>query len=58
MRPEKSPETAVEITHGYKVAGKVVEKTVALPQPSDYNITVDGDPENIFIRLGVPSKLK
>jgi hypothetical protein len=58
LRPDKSPETAVEITHAYKVAGKLIEKTIAMPQPGDYTVSAEGEPENVFIRLAVPSKLK
>jgi len=56
--PACTTKTAIEITHGYKVAGKLIEKTIALPKPGEYTVKVDGNPENTFIRLAVPSKAK
>ena len=48
--------TAVEITHAFKIAGQLIEKTVTMDRPGDYTVTCDGDPDNIYVRMAVPSK--
>jgi hypothetical protein len=57
LKPEKTPQKAVRITHGYKVGGKLIERLVEMTGPGDYTVQVDGKPENVFIRMAVPSKL-
>ncbi|MCG3181115.1 MAG: hypothetical protein BIFFINMI_03489 [Phycisphaerae bacterium] len=52
---DQPTDTAVEITHAFRIGGKVIEKTVAMDRPGDYTIQCDGDPENVFVRLAVPS---
>ncbi|MEE8450321.1 MAG: hypothetical protein V3R99_00350 [Thermoguttaceae bacterium] len=56
LKPEKTPQGAVRITHAYKVGDRLVEKVVEMQQPDDYTIDVDGEPENVFIRMAVPSR--
>ena len=56
LTPRVTAQKAVQITHGYKVGGKLVEKTVEMKGPGDYVVKVDGTPKNEFIRMSVPSK--
>ncbi len=58
LKPDKPPHESVRITHGYKVDDDLVEKTVEMHAPGDYTIDVTGEPENIFIRMAVPSGKK
>ncbi len=55
LRPEKTPRKAIRITHAYEVGGKLVEKVVEMQEPGEYTVHVDGDPENVFVRMAVPS---
>ena len=43
---------------GAVVGGKLIEEIVQMQEPGDYTVNVDGEPENLFIRMAVPSKLK
>jgi len=52
----RPPQQAVQITHGYLIGGRPMEKTVDLTGPSDYTVIVDGEPENVFLRMTVPSQ--
>lgn len=54
--PKKPPQKAIQVTHAYKVGGKLVETVVELKQPGDYTVNVDGEPKNIYIRMAVPSR--
>ncbi|MFW6158220.1 MAG: hypothetical protein ACOC8E_02545 [Planctomycetota bacterium] len=56
LTPRAKPRKAIEITHGYTVNGKPVEKVVQLDGPGDYTVHVDGDPKNMFVTMTVPSK--
>jgi hypothetical protein len=56
LQPARPPSTALEITHAYQLNGVLAEKRVQLPRPGEYRVPVDGQPENVFIRLAVPSK--
>ncbi len=55
IQPEEKPATGVVVTHTYKLAGKTVAKKVALDGPKDYTIDCPSKPENVSIRLEVPS---
>ncbi|MFO7900043.1 MAG: hypothetical protein R6V58_13405 [Planctomycetota bacterium] len=56
LTPRVEPQKAIEVTHGYTVNGKPVEKVVRLGEPGDYTVQVDGDPKNAFVKMAVPSK--
>jgi hypothetical protein len=56
LEPDKTPEKAVRITHAYKIGDELVEKIVEMQEPGGYTIDVDGEPEDVFIRMAVPSK--
>ena len=56
LRPLREPDRALRITHAYRVQGELVEKRIQLPDAGDYTIDVPGKPENVFIRMEVPSR--
>jgi hypothetical protein len=49
---------AIEVTHGYKVDGQLIERKFTFNGPADYTVTCDGEPENTFVRMAVPSSAK
>jgi hypothetical protein len=55
VTPPGKHDPAVRITHGCQVDGKMVEKTVQMQAPGDYAIDVDGEVENVFVRIEKPS---
>ena len=55
LQPDKPPQKALRITHGYQVNDRLIEKTVEMQGPDDYTVDVAGEPENTFIRMAVPS---
>ncbi len=55
LKPEKPSQRAIQITHAYKVGDKRIEKLVELDRPGDYTVNVNGQPENVSIRMAVPS---
>jgi len=52
---KQTPNTALRITHGFRINGQLHTKTIALDKPDDYTIECDGEPENVFIKMTVPS---
>ncbi len=55
IKPGEVPERSVIVTHGYRMAGKLVEKKIHLKGPCTYTVNCPQEPENLFIRLSVPS---
>lgn len=53
---EKTPQHEVEITHGFEIEGELQTKTLLIDQPEEYVIECEDEPENIFVRIAVPSK--
>ncbi|MDP6558174.1 MAG: hypothetical protein QGG71_26145 [Pirellulaceae bacterium] len=56
LKPEKTPQRAINITHAYKIGDRLIERVVPMQQPGNYVINVEGEPENVFVRMAVPSK--
>jgi hypothetical protein len=56
LKPEKTPQRAINITHAYKIGDRLIERVIRMQQPGNYNINVEGEPENVFVRMAVPSK--
>jgi hypothetical protein len=56
LLPENPPTSKVRIEHGYKIAGQLKNKIVALDGPGSYSINCEGEPENVFIKISVPSR--
>lgn len=55
--PNRPTTRAVRILHAYRMNGKIYRRDIELNEPNDYTIDCTDDPENIFIRIVVPSKL-
>jgi len=55
LAPPRPHDPAVRITHGYKLDGKMTEKTVSMDAPGEYTIDCPGKVENVFIRIEKPS---
>ena len=55
LLPKQIPKTNLRITHGYSINGRLQTKTIDLDKPDDYTIECDGEPENVFIEMTVPS---
>jgi hypothetical protein len=58
VRPERPPKTAVQITQGYRLGDRQIERMIDMQNPGEYTVDVQGDPENEFIRMAVPSQDK
>jgi len=56
LKRARPAQQAIRITHAYKIDGRLTERVVEMPAPGEYNVTVDGEPENVFVRLAVPSR--
>jgi hypothetical protein len=54
VRPTEKADTAVVVTHTFKVEGKVVDKKVALDKPKAYTVECSDQPQDISIRIEVP----
>jgi len=62
LLPKHTPKTALRnqsrrlsITHGFSINGQLQTKTIDLDKPNGYTIKCDGEPENTFITIAVPS---
>lgn len=55
LQTSRKPRQALQITHAYKIGAEVIKKEVAMREPGDYTVVVDGVPENLFVRMAVPS---
>jgi hypothetical protein len=53
---ERPPTTSVRIVHGYRINGQLNREIVDLEQPTGYTVRCDGQPENVFVEIAVPSK--
>jgi len=58
MLPKQPSKTGLRITHGFSTNGRLQTKTIDLDKPDDYTIECDGEPENVFIEMTVPSGRK
>ena len=56
LLPKNPPTNNICIEHGYKIAGQLKSEIVELDSPGSYSVNCDTEPENIFIKLTVPSK--
>ncbi|MHC4740587.1 MAG: hypothetical protein ACYS8Z_01670 [Planctomycetota bacterium] len=54
--PDRSVSKAVRIVHGYLMNGKMYRRDIELDEPTDYTIECFEEPEDLFIRIGVPSR--
>lgn len=56
LTPSTQQDPAVRVTYGYKLDGKMTEKTVEMAKPGAYSIDCPGVVENVFIKMAKPSK--
>jgi len=49
------PSTGVQITHEYLIEGQPYSRTQNLAGAAAYTINCDGDPENVAVKIAVPS---
>jgi hypothetical protein len=56
LLPKNPPTTNIRIEHAYKIAGQLQSKVVTLNCPGSYSINCDTEPENVFIKMSVPSQ--
>jgi hypothetical protein len=54
-RAEEKADTAVLVTHAFRMGGKLQEKKIALDGPKGYTIECAAEPQDVSIRLEVPS---
>ena len=55
LLPEQTPKTGIHITHGFSINGQLQTKIIDMDKSDDYTIECDGEPENVFIEMTVPS---
>ena len=56
LLPNNPPKSNVRIEHDYTIDGYGQNETVALDKPGSYSVDCTSEPENIFIKITVPSK--
>jgi len=44
------------VTHGFKMGGQLQERRFVLDRPTEYTLECPEEPEDVFIRMEVPSK--
>jgi len=55
LLPKQPPKTNLQITHSFGINGRVKTKTIHMNEPGDYTIECESEPENISIKMSVPS---
>jgi len=57
IKPGENPEnSSVIVTHGFRMGGKLHEKRFVFHKPGEYAIDCSEEPEDVFVKLEVPSK--
>ena len=56
LLPKHPPQSNVRIKHGYRIGGQMLSEVVDLDKPGSYSVDCISEPENIFIKMSVPSK--
>ena len=56
LKPEKTPRDSHHDHARLQSERQVDREGRRMQKPGDYNVDVEGEPENIFIRMAVPSK--
>jgi hypothetical protein len=56
LLPKRPPQTNVHIVHGYRIGEQLHSETIDLDEPASYTVKCNGEPENVFIEISVPSK--
>lgn len=55
LKPGEKPDQGIIVTHCFRVNGDLYEKRIVLEKPCEYTIDCPDDPEDVFIKLEVPS---
>ena len=55
LRPDEKPDNSVVVTHYFKMNGKTEQRRFTFDNPADYVINCPSTPEDVFIKLEVPS---
>ncbi len=55
LLPPEPAQTAVRVTHSFRIDGRLYDESFDLTEPADYTIHCDGDPENVAVTIAVPS---
>ena len=55
LLPDEPPQTNLRIVHGFSINGQLQTKTINLDKTGGYMVECDGEPENVFIEMTVPS---
>jgi hypothetical protein len=55
LLPKQAPKTHLSIVHGFSINGRLHTKTINLDKPDEYTIECESKPENVFIKMTVPS---
>jgi len=57
--PERAQQGGpVTVTHAYRVGGKLKTQSFRFSSPREYQIHCEGEPENVYVRIAVPSRKK
>jgi len=56
LLPEKLADTRIRVAHAYRIGEQPYRETIDLQGPASYSIRCDGQPEDTFIEISVPSK--
>ncbi|MBN2329717.1 MAG: hypothetical protein JXR73_21430 [Candidatus Omnitrophica bacterium] len=56
VTPRRAPSNRAVITHGFKTGGVMQTRTIEMDRPGGYAIECESPPENVFIKIAVPSR--
>ena len=56
VQPGETPDSGLIVTHGFKMGGQLQERRFVLDRPTEYTLECPEEPEDVFIRMEVPSK--
>jgi len=54
--PKHAPQSKVRIIHGYQNDRQLHREIINLDKPGSYTVECNGEPENVFIKISVPSQ--
>lgn len=55
LQPGEVPEQSLRVTHGFKMGGQLYEKHFSFDRSTEYTLECPEEPEDVFIRMEVPS---
>jgi hypothetical protein len=57
LQPGETPAQGLIVTHGFNMEGRLHEERFVLDRPTEYTFECPQEPEDVFIRMEVPSDL-